>query len=120
MSADGVTGAILPSIARLVQWLGYPVGVIKMCGASLARPKWAYNLRMIRRGKVLTDCNMLFTKEDVKTLSKEEILQKSRTRLRTTSISGKSKTGSSSKADITPRDLKDFCIIAPSVVVNLR
>lgn len=76
VSADGVTGAILPSIARLVQWLGYPVGVIKMRGASLARPKWAYNLRMIRRGKVLTDCNMLFTKEDVKTLSKEEILQK--------------------------------------------
>lgn len=76
VSADGVTGAILPSIARLVQWLGYPVGVIKMRGASLARPKWAYNLRMVRRGKVRTDCDMLFTKEETKSLSKEEILQR--------------------------------------------
>lgn len=76
VSADGKTGAILPSIARLVQWLGYPVGVIKMRGASLARPKWAYNLRFVRRGKVLTDCDMLFTKEETKTLPKEEILQK--------------------------------------------
>jgi len=76
VSADGVTGAILPSIARLVQWLGYPVGVIKMRGASLARPKWAYNLRMVRRGKVRTDCDMLFTKEETKSLPKEEILQR--------------------------------------------
>lgn len=76
VSADGVTGAILPSIARLVQWLGYPVGVIKMRGASLARPKWAYNLRMVRRGRVLTDCDMLLTKEETKSLSKDEILQK--------------------------------------------
>ncbi len=76
VSADGVTGAILPSIARLVQWLGYPVGVIKMRGASLARPKWAYNLRMVRRGKVRTDCDMLLTKEETKSLPKEEILQR--------------------------------------------
>ncbi len=76
VSADGVTGAILPSIARLVQWLGYPVGVIKMRGASLARPKWAYNLRMVRRGKVRTDCDMLLTKDETKSLPKEEILQK--------------------------------------------
>ena len=76
VSADGVTGAILPSIARLVQWLGYPVGVIKMRGASLARPKWAYNLRMVRRGKVRPDCDMLLTKDETKSLPKEEILQK--------------------------------------------
>lgn len=76
VSANGVTGAIAPSIARLVQWLGYPVGVIKMQGASLARPKWAYNLRFVRRGRVVTNCDMLFTKEEAKSLSKEEIYQK--------------------------------------------
>lgn len=81
VSADGVTGAILPSIARLVKWLGYPVGVIKMQGASLARPKWAYNLRFIRRGRVYADCDMLFTAEEVKALSNEEILQKIHTAL---------------------------------------
>ena len=73
VSSNGVTGPIAPSIARLVQWLGYPVGVIKMQGASLARPKWAYNLRFVRRGKVITNCDMLFTADDAKKLSKDEI-----------------------------------------------
>lgn len=76
VSADGTTGAILPSVARLVEWLGYPVGVIKMQGASLSRPKWAYNLRFVRRGHVYADCDMLMTSEQTKTLSKEEILDK--------------------------------------------
>ncbi len=73
VSANGVTGSIAPSIARLVQWLGYPVGVIKMQGASLARPKWAYNLRFVRRGKVITNCDMLFTADEAKKLTKDEI-----------------------------------------------
>lgn len=76
VSADGVTGEIMPSIARLVQWLGYPVGVINMKGASLARPKWAHNLRMVRKGNVYADCDMLFTKEETKSLSKEEIYER--------------------------------------------
>lgn len=76
VAADGVTGMITPSIARLVQWLGYPVGVVKMKGASLARPKWAYNLRFVRRGNVYTECDMLFSAEQTKSLSRSEILQK--------------------------------------------
>lgn len=76
VAADGVTGAIAPSIARLVQWLGYPVGVVKMKGASLARPKWAYNLRFIRRGKVYSECDMLLTAQESKSLSKDEIYDK--------------------------------------------
>lgn len=76
VSADGTTGAILPSVARLVEWLGYPVGVIKMQGASLIRPKWAYNLRHARKGHVYADCDILLTREQAKTLSKEEILDK--------------------------------------------
>lgn len=74
VSADGTTGPISPSIAKLIQWLGYPVGVIKMKGASLARPKWAHNLRMIRKGSVYTECDVLFTAEEAKTLSKDELL----------------------------------------------
>lgn len=76
VSADGVTGAILPSIARLIQWLGYPVGVVKMQGASLARPKWAYNLRFVRRGNVYSNCDMLFTAEESKNLTKDEIFKR--------------------------------------------
>lgn len=120
VSANGVTGAIAPSIARLVQWLGYPVGVIKMQGASLARPKWAYNLRFVRRGRVVTNCDMLFTKEEAKSLSKEEIYQKSATRSIKTSISGRLKTALFSKVVAMRKGLTDFCIVAPSAAVSLK
>lgn len=72
VSADGMTGIIPDSIAKLVQWLGYPVGYLKLSGASIARPKWAHNLR---KGKVNVECDMLFDKDTLKKLSREEILQ---------------------------------------------
>lgn len=70
VSADGSTGTIPPSIAKLVQWLGYPVGYLKLQGASIARPKWAHNLR---KGKVQVDCDMLYDADTLKTLSRDEI-----------------------------------------------
>ncbi|MBO4554766.1 MAG: 1-acyl-sn-glycerol-3-phosphate acyltransferase [Clostridia bacterium] len=70
VSADGKTGAIAESTARLVEWLGYPVAVCKLEGASFVRPKWAYNKRS---GKNFASYDLLFTKDEVKTLSKEEI-----------------------------------------------
>ncbi len=70
VAADGKTGAIAQSTARLVEWLGYPVAVCKLEGASFVRPKWAYNKR---KGKNFASYDLLFTKEEVKTLSKEEI-----------------------------------------------
>lgn len=72
VSADGMTGTIPPSIAKLVQWLGYPVGYLKLSGASIARPKWAHNLR---KGRVSVECDMLFDKDTLQNCSKEEILQ---------------------------------------------
>ncbi len=73
VSADGMTGTIPPAIAKLVQWLGYPVGCLKLQGASIARPKWAHNLR---KGRVQINCDMLFEKDELKAISKEDILQK--------------------------------------------
>ncbi len=73
VSADGKTGAIGESTARLVEWLGYPVGVCKLEGASFVRPKWAYNKR---KGKNFASYDLLFTKDDVKSLSREEIYKK--------------------------------------------
>lgn len=72
VAADGVTGTIPPSIAKLAKWLGYPIGYLKLQGAGIARPKWASNLR---KGKVEVLCDMLYDEEQVKNLSKEEILQ---------------------------------------------
>lgn len=70
VSADGKTGSISSSIARLVQWLGYPVGVVKISGASMVRPKWAYTLR---RGRVEAKCDMLLDADETKSLDKNEI-----------------------------------------------
>ena len=73
VSADGKTGAISESTARLVEWLGYPVGVCKLEGASFVRPKWAYNKR---KGKNFASYDLLFSKDDVKNLSKAEIYKR--------------------------------------------
>ena len=73
VSADGKTGAISESTARLVEWLGYPVGVCKLEGASFVRPKWAYNKR---KGKNYASYDLLFSKDDIKNLSKAEIYKR--------------------------------------------
>ncbi len=72
VAADGVTGTIPPSIAKLAKWLGYPIGYLKLQGAGIARPKWAHNLR---KGKVEVVCDMLYDEKQVKELPKEEIFK---------------------------------------------
>lgn len=78
IAADGCTGVISDSTARLVQWLGYPVATVKLSGAGLIRPKWAKN---IRRGPAQTECDMLLSAEDVKTMTKAQIMDEIRTAL---------------------------------------
>lgn len=73
VSADGVTGVIPDSIARLVKWLGYPVATVLTKGAGLTRPKWAHNGRT---GKIVSYCDMLMTADEVKTLSTNNIFEK--------------------------------------------
>ncbi len=73
VSADGKTGAISESTSRLVQWLGYPVAVCKLEGASFVRPKWAYTKR---NGRNFASYDLLMTVEEVKTLTKDEIYAK--------------------------------------------
>ena len=70
VSADGKTGVIAESTARLVEWLGYPVAVCKLEGASFVRPKWAYNKR---NGRNFATYDLLFAKEEVKSLTRDEI-----------------------------------------------
>ncbi len=73
VSADGTTGTIPSSISKLITWLQYPVGYLKLEGSSIARPKWASN---IRKGKVNVNCDMLFSVQDLKEMSKEEVLDR--------------------------------------------
>lgn len=78
VSADGTTGTIPSSISKLIQWLGYPVGYLKLEGASIARPKWGYT---IRRGRVNVHCDMLFSGEELKDLDRGKILDRLQTAL---------------------------------------
>lgn len=77
-SSDGATGVIPDSISRLLQWLKYPVCSINIKGGSLKKPKWG---KTRRKGPVRIYCDTLFSKEDIKSLSKEDIYKKLRVAL---------------------------------------
>lgn len=73
VSAEGKTGVIPASITRLVKWLGYPVATVITKGAGLTRPKWAHT---VRKGKVVSYCDMLMSADEAKNLSADEIMAK--------------------------------------------
>lgn len=73
VSADGRTAPMAFAVAKLVKWLGYPVAKCIISGAGLTRPKWAHT---VRKGKVVCEMDMLFSAEDTKSLSAEEIMEK--------------------------------------------
>jgi ribosomal protein S27AE len=73
VAAEGKTGVIPSSIAKLVKWLGYPVATIVTTGAGLTRPKWAHTLR---RGRVDSYCDMLFDIETLTAASQDEVMDK--------------------------------------------
>jgi|GEM_PF-2349360 len=70
---DGQTLPIIPSIAKLVKLLNIPVFNISFNGLHLSRPRWAE--RNGRRGKVEVSIKQVLSKEKVKTVSKQEVLE---------------------------------------------
>ncbi len=73
VAAEGKTGVIPSSISKLVKWLGYPVATVITTGAGLTRPKWAHTLR---RGRIDSYADMLFTADEVKTLSNDQVMER--------------------------------------------
>ncbi|MDD4840021.1 MAG: lysophospholipid acyltransferase family protein [Clostridia bacterium] len=73
VSDDGITQTIVPSTGKLAKWLGYPVVSVTIRGSSLVRPKWA---KTIRRGKIVLDCDVALSKEEVERLSANDINEK--------------------------------------------
>lgn len=71
VSAEGKTGPVAFSIAKLVKWLGYPVASCVIQGAGITRPKWAYTSRT---GRVECRMDVMFDAEQVKTLSAAQIM----------------------------------------------
>ena len=73
VSAEGKTGPIAFSIAKLVKWLGCPVGSSVLKGSGLTLPKWASG---IRRNRVECNLDMIMTADEVKSMSTAEILER--------------------------------------------
>lgn len=67
---DGVTDYIIPSTAKLIKMLKVPVYISFHKGGFLTKPRWASYLR---KGKIIVSSKLLFTKDQIKDMSVEEI-----------------------------------------------
>lgn len=72
VSDDGITQPISFSNAKLIKWLGYPVGILNNHGGGMIHPKWSDDFRY---GKVKVDCDILLDENDTKNLSEEKIFE---------------------------------------------
>ena len=73
VSDDGVTKPIVSSTGKLVKWLGYPVVSFVSHGGSLLRPKWGHTFR---RGKMVFDCDVTLSREEIANLDADAINDK--------------------------------------------
>lgn len=73
MCEDGLSTPIPAATYKLFKWLNVDVYMAKTQGTYFAMPKWA---KGFRNGKTTLDVYKLFSKEDLNTLSSEEIKAK--------------------------------------------
>ena len=70
---DGKTEEILYPTAKVLKSMGVPVVSFLLHGAYLSHPRWALTPR---RGKIQVNYGILFTPEELKTLSADEIYER--------------------------------------------
>ena len=70
VASSGKRGIVPVANGKLMKFLGYPVAICHTDGSGLSRPKWGYSAR---RGKVITHCDILYTPEEIKEKSAEEL-----------------------------------------------
>ncbi len=74
LSNDGRPGGFAVfGVAKLVKLLAVPVVALQSDGAYLTRPRWS---KKARRGKIETHATLLFSTDEVKTLSNMQIYQR--------------------------------------------
>lgn len=74
MSIDGKNlHYISPSIIKFIKFLNIPVVITRVEGSYLLKPRWYKGIRV---GKIHQTVDLLFTKEDIKTLSNDELYKK--------------------------------------------
>ena len=71
LSNDGRPGGYAVfGIAKLIKMLSVPVVALRTDGGYLTRPRWS---KKARRGRIETQASLLFTADEVKTLTAQEI-----------------------------------------------
>ena len=73
MCEDGLSTPIPAATYKLFKWLGVDVYMAKTCGTYFAMPKWT---KGFRSGKTTLDVYKLFGAEELKSMSAEEIREK--------------------------------------------
>lgn len=73
MCEDGLSTPIPAATYKLFQWLGVDVYMAKVSGTYFAMPKWS---KGFRSGRTTMDIYKLFSKEELRELSKEEIRER--------------------------------------------
>lgn len=73
MSEDGVSTPIPAATYKFLKWLGADVYVARSTGTYFVTPKWT---KGFRPGRTYMDIYRLFTKEELSTMSVEDIRQK--------------------------------------------
>ena len=68
---DGSNIYIIESISNLIKLLNIPVYYIKLQGIYMIKPRWAKNYR---KGRTKIEINKVLTKEQIKKMNSEEIL----------------------------------------------
>ncbi len=73
MCEDGLSTPIPGATYKFLKWLNADVYVARTCGSYFVMPKWS---KKLRPGKTTMDIYQLFTKEDLRTLTIEQIQEK--------------------------------------------
>ncbi|OQY32604.1 MAG: hypothetical protein B6241_10560 [Spirochaetaceae bacterium 4572_59] len=69
---DGKTQHLLPATAKLVKLLKVPVISVTIRGAYMTQPRWVWSKNR-RRSRILLDARLLVQKEEIKSMSVEEV-----------------------------------------------
>ncbi|MDR1906023.1 MAG: 1-acyl-sn-glycerol-3-phosphate acyltransferase [Clostridiales bacterium] len=70
---DGKNSFISPAVSKMIKWLNLPVLFVKPQGSYLSFPRWA---KSVRFGKMTTEVSLLLSKNDINTLSSDEIYER--------------------------------------------
>lgn len=66
---------LAPSVAKFIKMMDVTVALVKTDGAYITKPRWFHGFR---KGKVFTKTSVLLTKEEVRTLSQDQIYKRVR------------------------------------------